>query len=67
MLNPKIRTIRGAYEEIKKNDPNTCISLWAIRDAVSTGRIPSIKAGCKYLVTMDNVNAYFSGGEEYAI
>ena len=63
----RIRTIQGAYEEIKAADPNTGITLSAIRRAVSTGEIPSrrigSRGGYKYMVDLDNVIVYFTGGE----
>lgn len=59
----KIRTIKAAYEEILSVDPDTCITLRAIRRAVSEGDIPSIRMGVKYLVCLDEVTDYFSGGK----
>lgn len=63
----KIRTIQSAYEEIVKADPGTCITLSAIRRAVSTGEIPSrrigAKGGYKYMVDLDLIEAYFTGSE----
>jgi len=61
----RIRTIQGCYEEIKAADPNTAVTLRAIRRAVSEGDIPSRRIGSgkgwKYLVNLDEVIMYFSG------
>lgn len=61
----RIRTIDGCYKEIKAEDPNTAITLRAIRRAVSEGDIPSRRIGSgkgwKYLVSLDEVIMYFSG------
>lgn len=61
----RVRTIQGAYKEIKEADPGTCITLSAIRRAVSEGDIPSrrigSRGGWKYLVDLDLVEAYFGG------
>lgn len=61
----RIRTIQSAYEEIKAADPNTGITLSAIRRAVSAGEIPSrrigSRGGYKYMVDLALVEAYFSG------
>lgn len=63
----RIRTIQAAYNEIKEADPNTSITPSAIRRAVSSGEIPSrrigSRGGYKYMVDLDNVIVYFSGGE----
>ena len=63
----RIRSIQSAYDEIKAADPNTGITLSAIRRAVSTGEIPSrrigARGGYKYMVDLDNVIVYFTGGE----
>ena len=61
----RFRTIEGCYQEIKAADPNTAITLRAIRRAVSEGDIPSRRVGSgkgwKYLVDLDRVIDYFSG------
>ena len=54
----KIRTIDTAYEEIRKNDPDTAISRNYIRQIVRDGTIPSIRQGSKYLVSMQVLEEY---------
>lgn len=46
----KIRTINKAYEEIKAKDPDTCLTLYKVRQLVTSGAVPSTKAGWKWLV-----------------
>ncbi len=55
---PRMRTISAAIKEIKEIDPNTCFTEHALRKAVVTKKIPSVRAGKKYLVDMDNVSMY---------
>lgn len=55
---PKMRTISAAIREIKEADPNTCFTEHALRKAIVTKKIPSVRAGKKYLVDMDNVSMY---------
>lgn len=61
----RVRTIQGCYNEIKTEDPNTAITLRAIRRAISEGDIPSRRIGSgkgwKYLVDLDEVLSYFCG------
>lgn len=54
----RIRTIDTAYEEIRKNDPDTAISRNHIRQIVRDGTIPSIRTGNKYLVSMQVLEEY---------
>lgn len=54
----RIRTIDTAYEEIRKNDPDTAIIRNYIRQIVRDGTIPSIRTGNKYLVSMQVLEEY---------
>lgn len=45
----RIRTIKNAYREIREQDPNTCITEWFLRQLITGGAIPSIRAGTKWL------------------
>ena len=49
----KMRTMETAYQAIKEMDPDTAITRWAIRQAVSGGYIPSRRVGNKYLFNLD--------------
>ena len=50
---PRMRTIPQAYKEIKANDPNSALSMRALRRMVSTGEIPSISVKSKKLINVD--------------
>ena len=55
----KIRTMETAYKEIKEMDPNTAITRWAVRRAVTEGYVPSRRVGNKYVFNMDTLLGYF--------
>ena len=55
----RLRTIAGAYEEIKSNDPNTAITPYGIRCIVNAGLIPVTHCGKKALFNLDDLLAYF--------
>lgn len=55
----KVRTIQAAYDELKSIDPDTSISKYHLSQLIKSGAIPSMRAGVKWLVDMDNVNSYF--------
>lgn len=54
----RIRTIQQAYNEIKEKDPDTAFSCHLLRQLVSSGAIPSIKAGTRFLINMEVVEKY---------
>lgn len=56
----KFRTMATAYEEILEMDPNTAITKWAIRRAVTEGHVPSRRVGNKYLVNLETLLDYFN-------
>lgn len=58
----RIRTIKNAYREIREQDPNTCITEWFLRQLITGGAIPSIRAGTKWLVDLDVIEEYISEG-----
>ena len=59
-----IRTIKGAYEEIKAQDPNTDITIYAIRKIVKENKIPYIRSGKKYLINVETLIEYLKGNKK---
>ena len=49
----RMRTVPKAYEEIKALDPNTDLTLRALRRMVKSGKIPSVQIASKTLVNLD--------------
>ena len=56
----KIKTMETAYQDIKEMDPNTAITKWAIRKAVTEGYVPSRRVGNKYVFNLDALLDYFN-------
>lgn len=56
----KIRTAAQAYQEIKRNDPDSRISERQIRDLMKSGAFPVIRRGNRSYVTMEVLESYFS-------
>ncbi len=56
----RMRTIQEAAAELKKNDPNTAVTPYAIRQMVLNNDIPHIKAGKKRLINMDTLEKYLN-------
>ncbi len=59
-----IRTIKGAFEEIKARDPKSDITMYAIRRMVKNKEIPSVRSGKKYLINVEKLIDYISGIKE---
>ena len=56
----RMRTISEAITAIREADPQTALPPTALRRMVKIGEIPSVKAGCKYLVNLDTLFAYLN-------
>lgn len=49
----RMRTIPKAYDEIKKLDNNTSLTLRSLRSMCKSGEIPTIAIGSKTLINLD--------------
>ena len=58
----KYRTIRKAYQEIKRADPDSCVSEYFIRQIVMSGCIGSKMSGNRYYINLDELEQYLKGG-----
>lgn len=58
----KIRTIEKAFDEIKRLDPDTCITKHFIKNLIINGDIPYRKTGNRFLIDVDDVMIYMKGG-----
>ncbi len=58
---PRMRTIPKAYDEVKKADPNTNLTLRALRRMVNNNEIPFVMVGTKRLVDLDLLFNVLSG------
>jgi len=52
--------IKEAYEEIKKADPGTAITMNYVRKLVVSGAVWSIRVGRRYLINMDDLEDYLA-------
>lgn len=59
----KYRTIRKAYQEIKRTDPGSCISECFIRQLVMSGCIKSNTSGNRKYIDLDELDRYLKGGQ----
>lgn len=57
----RVRTLKGAVEHFRAQDPETVITEYALRRAIHEGKIPHAKSGHKFLVSLDAIERYFAG------
>lgn len=57
----RMRTIDEAAAFLRQADPNTAITKTALRRLVTSGQIPSVRVGAKYLVDLGTLDEFFGG------
>ena len=63
MTTPRMRTAEGALAVIKTEDPETAVTLRAIRGLINTGKVPPVPVGKKKLVDVDRLMDYLKGDQ----
>lgn len=58
---PTMRTIEQAIANIKKEDKDSCLTKHALRQLIINHQVPSVKVGCKYLVSLETLSSYLQG------
>lgn len=58
---PRMRTIDQAAEWLRANDPDTAFTKTALRRLVTTGELPCVRVGQKYLVSLETLEGYLQG------
>ncbi len=61
---PRMRLVKDAYEQLRKDDPDTNITMYALRTIVKSGVIPTVKLGKKTLVNYDSLLEFFRNGDD---
>lgn len=58
----KLRMIKAGLNEIVREDPNSSLTEYAIRQMVINGEISHIRRGRKILIDLDELKEYLSSG-----
>lgn len=61
---PRMRLVKDAYEQLRKDDPDTNITMYALRTIVKSGVVPTVKLGRKTLVNYDSLLEFFRNGDD---
>ena len=56
----RMRLIKEAYCQLKVEDPDTALTMNALRCIVKRGEIPTIKSGRKTLINYDELLRYLA-------
>lgn len=56
-----VRTIKGVVSELRKEDPESSVTEYAVRSWIKSGDLPAVKSGNKYLVDMDVLRKFLAG------
>lgn len=57
----RMRTINEAAAFMQQIDPDTAVTKTALRRLVTSGQIPSVRIGAKYLVDLGVLDEFFGG------
>ena len=57
---PKLRLLSAAYKEILKDDPDTALTMNALRCLVKSGEIQTIQVGRKRLIDYEKLIEYLT-------
>ena len=61
MSPPRMRTAPESLAEIKRNDPDTALTLTAIRRMMNNGTLPYITVNSKRLINLDTLYGILNG------
>ena len=62
-VSPLYRTIRSCIKEIKKQDPDTALTEYALRTFVREDKVKHLDSGSRVLVNYDDLLRYLEIGE----
>lgn len=58
---PRMRTIDQAHAWLTETDPGTAITKTGLRRLVTSGQLPSVRVGSKYLIELGQLEEFMSG------
>lgn len=62
-MSARMRTIEQAAAWLQEADPETAVTKTALRRLVTTGQLPSVRVGSKYLVDLEMLEKFLQGAE----
>lgn len=59
----RMRLISDVFKQLKKDDPDTNITMYALRTIVKSGKVSTIQLGRKTLINYDSLLDYLHNGD----
>jgi excisionase family DNA binding protein len=57
----RLRTLKECYEYIQSKDEKTAVTPYFLRQMVIQGKIPYLRAGSKYLISLETLERFLTG------
>lgn len=62
-MSSRMRLLKEVYEQLKLDDPDTNITMYALRTIVKSGKVSTIQLGRKTLINYDSLLDYLKNGD----
>lgn len=59
----RMRLISDVFKQLKEDDPDTNITMYALRTIVKSGKVSTIQLGRKTLINYDSLLDYLHNGD----
>jgi len=54
----RMRTIKNTIKYLNEQDPNNCLTEWALRQLIRTGKLKTVMVGRKNLINLDHLEMF---------
>lgn len=62
-MSSRMRLLKETYEQLKIDDPDTDLTMYALRTIVKSGKVATIQLGRKTLINYDSLLDYLREGD----
>ena len=63
-MSARMRLLREAFEQLNLDDPDTNLTMYALRTIVKSGKVATIPLGRKTLINYDSLLEYLNNGDK---
>lgn len=64
MAKVRMRTIKDTIKYLNEQDPDNCLTEWALRQLIRTGRLKTVLVGRKNLINLDHLETFLNAPRE---
>lgn len=62
-MSPRMRLLKEVYDQLRADDPDTNITMYALRTIIKSGKVATIQLGRKTLINYDSLLDYLYNGD----